>query len=88
MNKQRRKGIDQIINMLENIDLEEIKDSIQDIIDEEQQTFDDMPENLQQSERAEAMEDAINSLEEAQSDLDGDIMQDIIDLLNQAKGDV
>jgi DNA-binding MurR/RpiR family transcriptional regulator len=88
MNKQRRKGIDQIINMLENIDLEEIKDSIQDIIDEEQQTFDDMPENLQQSERAEAMEDAINSLEEAQTDLDGDIMQDIIDLLNQAKGDV
>ena len=88
MNKQRRKGIDQIINMLENIDLEEIKDSIQDIIDEEQETFDDMPENLQQSERAEAMEDAINSLEEAQSDLDGDIMQDIIDLLNQAKGDV
>jgi hypothetical protein len=88
MNKQRRKGIDQIINMLENIDLEEIKDSIQDIIDEEQQTFDDMPENLQQSERAEAMEDAINSLEEAQSDLDGDIMQDIIDLLNQAKGEV
>ena len=88
MNKQRRKGIDQIINMLENIDLEEIKDSIQDIIDEEQQTFDDMPENLQQSERAEAMEDAINSLEEAQTDLDGDIMQDIIDLLNQAKGEV
>tara|TARA_R110000851_G_scaffold270121_1_gene422776 strand:- start:37 stop:303 length:267 start_codon:yes stop_codon:yes gene_type:complete len=88
MNKQRRKGIDQIINMLENIDLEEIKDSIQNIIDKEQQTFDDMPENLQQSERAEAMEDAINSLEEAQTDLDGDIMQDIIDLLNQAKGDV
>ena len=88
MNKQRRKGIDQIINMLENIDLEEIKDSIQNIIDKEQQTFDEMPENLQQSERAEAMEDAINSLEEAQSDLDGDIMQDIIDLLNQAKGEV
>ena len=88
MNKQRRKGIDQIINMLENIDLEEIKDSIQDIIDEEQQTFDDMPENLQQSERAEAMEDAINSLEEAREDCDGDIVQNVIDLLNQAKGDV
>ena len=86
MNKQRRKDINQVINLLENIDLEEIKDSIQMIIDDEQQSLDDLPENLQQSERADTMQEAIDSLEQAQSDLEGDIMQDIIDYLNEAKG--
>jgi hypothetical protein len=86
MNKQRRKDIDQVINLLENIDLEEIKDSIQMIVDDEQQCLEDLPENLQESERADTMQEAIDSLEQAQSDLEGDILQDIIDYLNEAKG--
>lgn len=60
MNKQRRKQILDIRNQLEqNIN------ELQSVLDEEQYSYDNMPENLQFSMRGEEMEDAITTMEEA-----------------------
>lgn len=60
MNKQRRKQILDIKNQLEqNIN------ELQSVLDEEQYSYDNMPENLQFSMRGEEMEDAITTMEEA-----------------------
>jgi len=90
MNKQRRKEIDQVINSLMSIDLENIKDAIQMIVDDEQQSLDELPENLQESERAGTMQEAIDSLEQANYEVDNieSSITDTIDYLEQAKGDV
>lgn len=60
MNKQRRKEIQTISN-----DLLPLMTSIEDLLAEEQDYFDNMPENLQSSEKAEISENAISYLEEA-----------------------
>lgn len=60
MNKQRRKEIQTISN-----DLLPLMTSIEDLLVEEQDYFDNMPENLQSSEKAEISENAISYLEEA-----------------------
>ncbi len=60
MNKQRRKEIQTISN-----DLLPLMTSIEDLLAEEQDYFDNMPENLQSSEKAEIAENAISNLEEA-----------------------
>jgi biotin operon repressor len=90
MNKQRRKDIDQAINSLMSIELEEIKDAIQMIVDDEQQSLDELPENLQESERAGTMQEAIDSLEQAGYEVDNieSAITDTFDYLEQAKGDV
>ena len=60
MNKERRKKIN-----LQAIKLAEIAESLKNLLDEEQEYFDNMPENLQGSERGETAEEAIGILEEA-----------------------
>ena len=60
MNKQRRKEIQTISN-----DLIPLMTSIEDLLAEEQDYFDNMLENLQSSEKAEISENAISYLEEA-----------------------
>ncbi len=60
MNKQRRKEIQTISN-----DLIPLMTSIEDLLAEEQDYFDNIPENLQSSEKAEIAENAISNLEEA-----------------------
>lgn len=71
MNKKRRKEIE---NLRESIS--ETKAKLQDLLDEEQQAFDNMPESIQESERGEEMQEiieymgaAIDSLEEATESL-------------------
>ena len=90
MNKQRRKEIDQAISSLMAIDLVGIQDAIQMIVDEEQQALDELPENLQESERAGTMQEAIDSLEQAGYEIDNieTAITDTFDYLEQAKGDV
>jgi hypothetical protein len=77
MNKERRKYIRNIIESLEvaKSDLEQIRE-------EEQSAFDNMPEGLQASERGEAMEDAIYNLEDAFDSVDS-----AIDTLNEIIGE-
>ena len=65
MNAQGRKEIAKYI-----ASLEEIKDKLDSMKDEEQDKFDNMPEGLQESERGEAMQEAIEQLETVCDNLD------------------
>lgn len=58
--------------------LKEIKCAIEEMRDDEECKFDNMPEGLQESERGEAMQEAIDKLESAASSL-----EEAIDYLNE-----
>lgn len=58
--------------------LEEIKCAIEEMRDDEECKFENMPEGLQESERGEAMQFAIDQLEEAST-----YLQDSIDAINE-----
>lgn len=73
MNKQQRKELQGYVESLD-----EIKCAIEEMMDEEQDKFDNMPEGLQESERGEAMQEAIENLESASSSL-----EEAIDYLNE-----
>lgn len=60
MNKQRRKQIEGMIDKLDNI-----KEHISDILDDEQNAFDNMPESIQYGERGYIMQVAIDNLDDA-----------------------
>ena len=77
MNNARRKALNSIIERLENLQTD-----LQDIQAEEQEAFDNLPEGLQASERGEAMETAIDNLEEAVSMFD-----DLVELIQEAIGE-
>lgn len=77
MNNARRKAIDALIWRIE-----EIKSELDTIWDQEQETFDAIPDSLQSSERGQASEDAIGNLNAALIDLDN-----AIDSLREAKGE-
>lgn len=70
MNKQRR---DKIRDIRKN--LEGCKENLQKVLDEEQNTFDNMPENLQCSLRGSESEDAIDTLESCIDDLENIIKE-------------
>ena len=65
MNKQRRNLIGENINLLEKI-----KNNLEDILSDEEFSFDNMPENLQGSLRGEESETAIDVLSEAIDDIE------------------
>lgn len=65
MNKMRRKKISSIVS-----DLTRIQEEIESIRDDEQDYFDNMPENLQGSERGEIAESAIDALDAASGNLE------------------
>jgi hypothetical protein len=63
MNKDRRTRIRALITQLESINSE-----IADILSEEQDAFDNMPEGLQEGERGDKAQEAISNLEAASLD--------------------
>lgn len=65
MNKQRRKVIRELIEQATAL-----SQQIEQVLNEEQDYYDYMPENLQNSERGQNTEEAIGNLEEAQSDIE------------------
>lgn len=73
MNKERRKMISAIIS-----NIQDIKERLDDILLDEQDYYDNIPENLLSSERAEISEEAIDILEEV-----ADNIEDIIDNLSE-----
>lgn len=85
MNNERRKTINEICFELGNINIDwgfhDIKAKIESVKDEEEEYFDNMPENLQRSERGEASEQAKDELTEAIDKLDELI--DAIPLLDE-----
>ncbi len=65
MNAQGRKEIAKYI-----ASLNEIKDKLDSMRDDEEMKYDNMPEGLQDSERGEQMQEAIDALENACTGLD------------------
>lgn len=74
MNKQRRKEIAKAIDLIE-----QAREILENVKDEEQEAFDNMPESIQVSERGEQMEDYIYTIEEIIGNLDTDELQEIVD---------
>ena len=88
MNKERRRKIDKAVenvNSLQNV-LEELQQQIEEIQDEEQDYLDNIPENLQNSERYETAENALDNLEEAVNWFDNIDIDELLSLLEEAKG--
>ena len=75
MNKQRRKRIDELTDMIQDI-----QSSLDELREEEQEAYDNLPEGIQDSERGDAMCDAIEAMENADSSLQ-DAYDYLIDLL-------
>ena len=73
MNKSRRATLTMIANAME-----ELKSRLETVRDEEQDAFDNMPESLQESERGEAMQEAIDNMEYAM-----DSLEEAVDYLNE-----
>lgn len=65
MNNARRTKIEKLNNRLS-----EIMDLINELAEEEQEAFDNLPEAFQEGERGEAMEEAIDCLESAASSVE------------------
>lgn len=65
MNKQRRQDLLDVSQLLS-----EASDRLNEIRDEEQEAFDNMPEGLQCSCRGEAMQEAIDTMDEWNSEIE------------------
>lgn len=65
MNNSRRKALQKIYAAIE-----EVKSDLENIYDVEQEAFENIPENLEGSERYEAAENAVDNLDNAFSGLD------------------
>lgn len=65
MNKVRRKALDEVISKIE-----EAKELLENLQAEEEEYRDNMPENLQGSERYEAADNAVDSMSSAVDALD------------------
>lgn len=74
MNNNRRERIRKLISSLEDLSNE-----LDEILSEEQEAFENMPESLQDSERGEQSQEAINALESAS-------LADTISYLEEAIG--
>jgi predicted RNase H-like HicB family nuclease len=70
MNKTRREQIQKIIVQVENV-----KSMLELILEDEQFSFDNIPENLQCSQRGEESQEAIDNLEGAIENLEETIEQ-------------
>lgn len=68
MNKQRRKSIDDVVAKLQ-----ELRDEVESLRDEEQDYYDNMPESFQNGEKGEAATAAIEYLESASGYIDNAI---------------
>lgn len=74
MNKARRKELERAIELLE-----QAKEIIEAVTEEEQEAYDNLPESIQYGERGEAMEEIISDLEYIDIEEITDTLQDIIE---------
>ena len=74
MNNTRRRELIRINNALE-----ELKDRVDDVMCEEQDSFNNLTDNLQQTERGQAMEEVINNLDDALN-----AIEEAIDCISEA----
>lgn len=89
MNNPRRKQIDKIKASLEEIQLLliECTSDLGSIRDDEEEGMNNLPENLQESERYQKMEEAYENLDYAVSELENldETLTEIISYLEEAK---
>lgn len=80
MNNTRRRRINELKTQIDfaNNQLKDASKKLSSILNEEQDAFDNMPENLQGSYRGMCSEDAIDSMEEASDKLD-----EVLELLRE-----
>lgn len=88
MNKQRREAAEALkgrIDTLKGDEMEGIVAAIDSLREEEQEGFDNLPENFQQGDRGQAMEAAIEKLQEAQDAVERamDTLQEAMDALDE-----
>ena len=88
MNNARRKDLRKLIAQLEKIDFElrEISSALGDLITEEEEAYDNLPEGIQASERGEQMQEIIDQLYNAQSDLDDIKLEEVYNQIEEAIG--
>lgn len=78
MNKTRRKWLENIIDKLDDI-----KSEIESIREEEQDAYDNIPENLNDSEMATTMEENLDNLDEVLSNLEDYIIDGLNEILER-----
>jgi hypothetical protein len=77
MNKARRKWLEDIIGKLE-----EQKDELYQLYEEEQEAYDNMPESLQESERGQIASEFVDSLETEHGSLE-DVITNLQEILER-----
>lgn len=86
MNNARRKDIDALMKTFQEIrETLPPADEIQELLDQENEAYDAMPEGLQNSDRGEALQDAILCLEQALDDL-SEIESGVENILRNLEG--
>lgn len=72
MNKARRASLKLALTKIETLTacIEEIKEDLQSVLDEEEEAYENLPESLQESERGQQMQEYIEALEAAVDSLD------------------
>lgn len=72
MNKQRRKRIAELVEKIGTIasDLEPLVNEAEALADEERDAYESMPDSIQQGDRGQEASSAVDSLDEAKSQLD------------------
>lgn len=87
MNNNRRKVLDEAIRDLKSISerLEHIRANIDDVRDQEEESFSNLPETMAESERAQKMEEAISQLEDANNQLELIDFDEVISCIEIAK---
>lgn len=74
MNKARRRELERAIVLMDKA-----REILEEVLEQEQEAFDNMPESLQCSERGEQMEEYIATMEEAVDNLDTGYLQEIVE---------
>ena len=67
MNKNRRKEIDYALEQLEYVNICDVRNLVEEIRYDELESYDEIPENLQTSPKAEAIEESLDHLNDVQS---------------------
>jgi hypothetical protein len=72
MNNTRRKEIARVVAILQEVGpmIAEARDIVESVKDEEEEAHQSLPESLQDGERGQTMQEAIDALDEAHSALD------------------
>lgn len=77
MNKTRRNRLDNIL-----ASLEKVRDDLEEVRDDEQCAFDNLPDNIKNSERGDTMEENVNTLYDLYDSIDS-LISDMNDFLEE-----